>query len=251
MQDVKRRSGLKGRSAVRLILRVEGLDVQLYRKDIKHMHLAVKPPRGTVNLSIPRSVSDEEARSVIVHKLEWIRTQQAKLANREGRSDRAIETGASHFFWGRRYRLTVAETSGKEGVRVHDQSTIELRVGPERDRAGRAEIMAAWYRRSLEDYISAYLPKWEKRMGVSSSKILIRKMKTKWGSCNIKSRRINLNLELASKPESCLEFVIVHELCHLLEAGHGKRFNKLMDGFLPGWREQKAILDATVLAETE
>lgn len=249
MRDARGKAGASGRPTGPTILRVGGLDVHLRRKDIKHIHLSVKPPRGLVNLSIPRSVGDEEARSVVLRKLAWIRAQQAKLANREGRSDSEVETGAMHYFWGKRYRLRVVEAKGKEGGRLLDPETIELRVRPGRDRQGRAEILAAWYRRSMEETVAACLPGWEKRMGVSSSKILMRKMKTKWGSCNVKSRRINLNLELARKPEACLEFVIVHELCHLLESGHGKRFYRLMDGFLPEWRSVKAMLDAAVLAD--
>ena len=225
------------------VLVVDGLEVLLLRKDIKNVRITVKPPKGSVILSAPRFLGEEEALRILASKKDWIRAQREKFAGRGNPQAMDLATGEEIDFQGRRYLLKVVETAGEPGILDADGTTLELRVKPGSDRAVRIAVLEEWYRKSMDKSVAVYLRKWERIMKVASSKIVIRRMKTKWGSCNTRSGRINLNLELIRRPPACLEFVIVHELCHLLEDGHGKRFYKFMDKFLPDWKRRKAVLN--------
>ncbi|MCC7362081.1 MAG: M48 family metallopeptidase [Anaerolineales bacterium] len=215
---------------------VAGLVVDVVRKDIKHLHLAVYPPAGRVRVAAPLRLDDEAVRLAVVSRLGWIRQQQAKFAEQERETEREYLSGESHYFQGARYRLNVIYQAGRPGVAVRNNRMLDLIVRPGSDRAQRERVMLEWYRQQLKDELARLVPRWEQAIGVTATQVGVKQMKTKWGTCNTRARRLWLNLELAKKPARCLEFVLVHELVHLLERHHNAQFQGLMDRHLPQWR---------------
>ncbi|RMH19665.1 MAG: M48 family peptidase, partial [Gammaproteobacteria bacterium] len=203
---------------------VNGQEVLIVRKDIKNMHLAVYPPEGKIRVAAPYAIDDETIRLAVISRLGWIRKQQKNFENQERQSPREMVSGESHYFAGRRYRLKVLEKAGRSSVRIIGTSFIELTVPPGTDRDTRERILERWYRRQLRRLIPGLLAKWEPIIGVQVKEVRIKKMKTRWGTCNIEAGRIWLNLELMKKPSQCLEYILVHELVHLLERHHNDRF---------------------------
>ncbi len=229
-------------------IRVGGLSVQIVRKSIKNLHLGVYPPHGRVRVAAPLAVSDEAVRLAVIGKLGWIRKQQARFPAQPRQSEREMVSGESHYFLGRRYRLRVVEHLGPGRVVPGNGSTLELRVRREAGAADRERVLQRWYRQHLRELIPPLLAKWEARLGVRAAAWGIKKMKTKWGACNPDARRIWLNLELAKKPAQCLEYLIVHELAHIVERQHNERFISLMDDHLPDWRHRRKELNAAPLS---
>lgn len=224
-------------------INVNGFEVEVVRKDIKHLHLAVYPPHGRIRVAAPLRVNDDSVRLAVITKLSWVKRQQAKFAAQERESAREYLSGESHYFEGARYLLNVEEHAGPPRVVIQNRNRIDLFVRPRSNRSQRERIMTAWYRAHLKQAIPPLLAKWEKIVGVQVAMWGIKQMKTKWGTCNIKARRIWLNLELAKKSPLCLEYVLVHELVHLHERLHNERFIALMDQFLPKWRLLRAELN--------
>lgn len=231
-------------------LTVSGLEVRVTRKDIKNLHLAVYPPDGQVRISAPRSMSEDALRLAVVTRLGWIRRQQARFAAQERQSEREMVGGESHYVWGVRYRLQVEEADSPPRVQVGG-SKLFLRVRPGTSPEKRLAILNAWYRAELKARIPMLIEKWLPVVGVKLSAWGVKRMKTRWGTCNTAQKRIWLNLELAKKPPQCLEYVLVHELVHLLERRHNDRFRELMDGFLPLWRQYREDLNRYPLAHEE
>lgn len=225
--------------------------VDIVRKDIKNLHLAVYPPNGRVRVAAPLLVDDEAVRLAVVSKLGWIRRQQLKFAEQERQSEREYVSGESHFFQGKRYLLNVIYQEGSPKVSVRNNTKIDLFVRPGSNISQRERVMLAWYRRELKLAIPPLLTKWETIIGVDAVEWGIKKMKTKWGTCNIEARRIWINLELIKKPIHCLEYIIVHELVHLLERHHNDRFKEYMDSFLPSWRLLRDELNREPLAHAD
>ncbi|WP_024329382.1 MULTISPECIES: M48 family metallopeptidase [Thioalkalivibrio] len=232
-------------------IEVSGISVEIRRKAIRNLHVGVYPPDGKVRVAAPAHLDDEAVRLAIVSRLGWIRRQQQAFARQVRESAREMVTGESHHFGGRRYRLDVVERSGNPRVRVVNNSTLELQVRPGADRAARQQTLDRWYRRQLKARIPELLAAWEPVVGVVVSDCRIKRMKTRWGSCNIEARRVWLNLELAKKPPGCLEYILVHEMVHLLERHHTERFRALMDQYMPDWRLRKDALNETPLAHEE
>ena len=227
-------------------LDVRGVPVEVIRKNIEHLYVGVHPPDGQVRVSAPLRFDEDAIRLAVVSRLGWIRRQQARFARQEPQSERELVTGESHWFEGRRYRLDVIEQAGgPPDVRLRGNTTLELRVRPGAGRDARAAVLDRWYRDRLEERLPALTAEWEPRIGVAVRELRIRKMKTRWGSCNMAARRIWLNLDLARKPVSCLEYVLVHEMVHFHERLHNRRFYGLMDRFLPGWRLRRDELNRT------
>ena len=160
-------------------------------------------------------------------------------------------SGESHYFEGRRYRLDVLEHDGRQGVCLPNRTTMELRVRPGTGREKREEILERWYRERLRGRVPALLEKWEPKLGVQASEVRIKKMKTRWGTCNSEAGRIWLNLELAKKPLPCTEYIVVHELAHLVERNHDVRFRNLMDRSLPQWNLYRDQLNQAPLAHAD
>jgi predicted metal-dependent hydrolase len=227
---------------------VSGLPVQIVRKGIKNLHLGVYPPHGRVRVAAPMTVTDEAVRLAVVGKLGWIKRQRARFAAQPRQSEREMVRGESHYFLGARYRLRLIRSSGAASIMLRNKTSMELHVRPDATVEQRVEVLHQWYRQQLRDLIPPLLKKWEKALGVRAAEWGIKKMKTKWGSCNSAARRIWLNLELAKKPAQCLEYVIAHELAHLIERHHNERFIAILDKHLPHWRVSRGELNASPLS---
>jgi predicted metal-dependent hydrolase len=216
--------------------------VDVVQKDIKNLHLSVFPPSGKVKIAAPERMNIDTIRIYVISKLDWIRKQQAKLKAQEREAPRDYLTRESHYFMGKRYLLKVIERDAAPAV-ILKQRTIDLYVRPGSDRGKKLEVLDSWYRQQLKDMIPDYISKWEKKMEVSVAEFAVKKMRTKWGTCNASAARIWLNLELAKKPSQCIEYIVVHEMTHLLERSHNARFVAYMDKFLPQWRQHKDELN--------
>ena len=230
---------------------MRGIPVEVVRKDIKNLHLGVYPPAGRVRVAAPLWLDDEAIRLAVVSRLAWVRRQRAGFARQERQSEREFVSGESHYFAGRRYRLDVVERDAPPSARVKNNSWLELSVRPGADLQTREAVLHRWYRRRLRDEVPRLVARWEPKFGVPVAEVRIRRMKTRWGSCNPDARRIWLNLELAKKQPSCLEYVFVHEMAHLIERHHNERFHALMDQHLPQWRIRRAELDRAPLAHED
>lgn len=227
---------------------VSGIRVQIERKDIKNLHLGVYPPNGRVRVATPLAVSNDAVRLAVVGKLGWIRRQQTQFANQPRQSAREMVNGESHYFLGHRYRLRVHEQPGKQGVAVRGLSTLDLFVNPGRNTSQREAVLLRWYRQQLNALVAPLVAQWEATLGVQTNAWGIKRMKTKWGSCNPTSKRVWFNLELAKKPVQCLEYIVAHELAHLLERHHTERFRALLDQHLPAWTQHRDRLSQQPLA---
>lgn len=223
--------------------------MEVVRKKIKNFHLAVYPPDGAVRVAAPLQTSNENVRLAVISKLSWIKRRQAEFERQPRQSERLFVAGESHYFQGRRYILDVSESFEKPGLCLRGNSRMLLSVRPGTSWDVRARIASEWYRAHLKQQIPSLLGKWQPIVGKEVDGWRIQKMKTKWGSCNISSRRILLNLELAKKPSECLEYIIVHELVHLHERQHNENFRALMDRFLPSWRARRDLLNRQPLAQ--
>jgi predicted metal-dependent hydrolase len=228
-------------------LTVSGIKVEVVRKDIKNLHLGVYPPLGRVRVAAPLVVNDEAVRLAVIDKLGWIKRQRAKFAEQPRQSQREMVSGESHYVLGRRYRLRVHEVDAPARVALRGIASLDLFVRPGTSVEQREAVLMRWHRDQLNALIPPLLEKWQPIIGVQAADWGIKKMKTKWGTCTPKARRIWFNLELAKKPAMCLEYIAVHELVHLLERNHTDRFTALMDKFLPNWRVCRETLNAGVL----
>lgn len=232
-------------------IEVSDIAVEIVRKDIKNLHLGVYPPDGRVRVAVPLHVDDETVRLAVIPRLGWIRKRQQTFAQQDRQSQRELVSGESHYVQGRRYRLHVIEHNGPAAVILRNNQIIELRIRPGTGRKKREEVLHRWYRRRLQEMIPVLLARWQPRVGVEVAAWGIKRMKTRWGTCNVEARRIWLNLELAKKPLSCLEYILVHEMVHLLERHHNERFRQLMDDLMPSWRLHRDELNRAPLAHEE
>jgi predicted metal-dependent hydrolase len=222
-------------------IKIGELYIDIVRKDIKNVHLSVHPPNGRVSMSAPLNTRLEVARAYALSKLFWIRRQQERMIGQLRETPRELINRETHYIWGRRYLLKVVSTDDKQQV-TQDHKNIYLFVKPGCTKAKRAELLYEWQKSLLHDFIWKTLPKWEKTLGVTAN-ACFQKMKTKWGSCNHKSGNIRLNTELVKKPKDLVEYVIVHELCHLIEHTHSEKFVSLLNKHYPSWREARMELN--------
>ena len=218
------------------------ISIAMTRKEIKHVHLSVHPPSGRVTLVAPTATRPEVARAYAVSKLGWIRDQQAKLLGQARETPREFVGRESHFLWGRRYLLSVREEEVKPAVRISHRR-ITLTVRPGSDRAKRAAVMHEWHKSLLHDAVPEVIRRWERKLSVELAGYFLQRMKTKWGSCNHRARNIRLNTELVRKPKDLLEYVVVHEMLHLIAPNHSEQFLALMNRYYPAWREARAELN--------
>ncbi|EGR1308647.1 M48 family peptidase [Vibrio cholerae] len=228
-------------------IEVGSITIQLNRKAIKNLHISVLPPDGRVRVSAPESMTETAIRMAVISRIPWIKKQQSDFAKQPRQSDREMVSGECHYLWGRRYRLNLIERSGKHEIKL-GRGRLHLYVNPATTLENKALVMNSYYRDALKARIAELLPVWEDKIGVTSADWGVKKMKTKWGSCNIQTKRIWLNLELAKKPPECLEYILVHELVRLLERNHNERFKGYMDKLLPDWRERRDLLNRMPLA---
>lgn len=218
------------------------LQVEVVRKPIKHVHLSVYPPHGRVRISAPEGMALDTIRLYAITKLGWIKSQQSKILAQEREMPREYLDRESHYVWGKRYLLKIIETQDAPAIK-RKHSTLELHSRPGSTEAKRAGLLEAWYREQIKAAVPALLGKWQPLMGVNASRLHVQRMRTKWGSCNPATGLIRLNTDLAKKPPQCLEYILVHELTHLLEPTHNARFQSLLDGFMPHWRQVRAELN--------
>jgi predicted metal-dependent hydrolase len=218
------------------------VSIAVTRKDIKNVHLSVHPPHGRVTLSTPRTTRLEVARAYAISRLGWIRDQQKKLAGQARETPRKFVNRESHYLWGRRHLMTVVYRDTKPSVTL-DHKRITLTVRPGSDAAKRAEVIHAWHKALLHEAVPTLIQKWERKLKVEVSGYFLQRMKTKWGSCNHRAGHIRLNTELVRKPTDLLEYVIAHEMVHLIEPTHSDRFIGILAKHYPTWREARAELN--------
>ncbi len=223
--------------------------VEVVKKDIKNIYLSVYPPAGRVRISAPLRMNLETIRVFAISKLGWIKQQQKKLRQQQRETPREYLDRESHYVWGKRYMLNVIEKDEAPGVNLK-HSKMHLRVRPGTSEDKKQAIVDRWYRAQLKKAVPSLIAKWEPLIGVEVERFFVQKMKTLWGSCSPASKSIRLNTDLARKPPECLEYIVVHEMVHLLVPGHGDRFTALMDRYLPGWGLVRQTLNEAPLAHT-
>jgi predicted metal-dependent hydrolase len=231
-------------------LTVRGIGIDVVYKDIKHLHIGVYPPLGRVRVAAPRRLRDDDVRLAVIQRLAWIKQQQQQFQTAERQSAREMVSGESHYVWGVRYRLRVVERPGRAHVEL-DGERLLLYVPAGLDTPARLVVLQRWQRAQLRQRIPALIAQWEPAVGRTVPKWSVRRMRTKWGSCNRKTGHLWFNLELAKKHPGCLEYIVVHEIAHLVERGHGDRFTALMDQLLPDWRARRDALNRAPLADED
>jgi len=227
------------------------LMVETVRKDIKNIHLGVYPPNGRIRVAAPLKTSDESVRLLVISKIPWIKKQQSRFMAQERQTKREYISGESHYFLGKRYLLNVIDIEPIPRIEIKRKAHIHMYVKPNSTLKHREKLLEDWYRSEIKKQIALLLEKWSKIIGVRVNKVSVRKMKTKWGTCNTASKRILLNLELAKKPAHCLEYVFVHEMIHILEKKHSDKFMTKMDSFMPNWKQLKQELNKSPLSYSE
>jgi predicted metal-dependent hydrolase len=218
------------------------LDIEVAFKDIKNVHLSVHPPAGRVSISAPRRMNRDTVRVFAIAKLDWIRRQQKKIREQEREPEREYLDRESHYVWGKRYLLQVVERDEPPAIEL-TPSRFRLFVRPDSPLERREAFVDAWYRQQIRQAVPALIAKWEPLMDVQVERFFVQRMKTRWGGCNPATRSIRLNTDLARKPRECLEYILVHEMCHLLEPTHNGRFIALMDRFMPRWQFHRDALN--------
>jgi predicted metal-dependent hydrolase len=209
------------------------------------MHLYVKPPNGYVTVSAPLSMSDMSIERFVRTKASWIKTQVAKFENQPRQSEREFVSGETLFVWGKQYYLQTL-FSNKNSLAFSGDNAV-LTVRNESTPEQRNAYVNEWYRNILKQEIAKVLPKWEEKTGLVASGWQTKYMTTRWGTCNTKTGKLWFNLQLAKKTPDCLEYVVLHELIHLIEKHHNEHFISLMDSYMPMWREVKATLNGQTL----
>ncbi len=223
-------------------IKLGDISVDVVLKDIKNVHLSVYPPTGRVRISAPKRMSIDTIRVFAISKLDWIKQQQTNLRKQERETARDYVDRESHYVWGKRYLLTISESDEPPSIEL-THSRMLLRVRPRTDEDKRQALVEEWYREQLKEAVPPLLARWQPLPAVRVERFFVQRMKTKWGSCNHKARTIRLNTELAKKPAECLEYIVVHELLHLLEPTHNARFLELMNRFMPKWQFHRQVLN--------
>lgn len=222
--------------------------MEVVRKDIRNLHLAVYPPAGRVRIAVPNHIGDDAVRLAVIDRLAWIRREQERFAAQPRQPERRYVSGESHYHLGKRYNLEVDEIDAPPRVSFLSKTKMHLSVRPGATIDMRREVLERWYRSELREVVAPLVESWQSELGVEAADWKVRHMRTKWGSCGSDTRRILFNTELAKKPVPAVEYIVVHELVHLLERGHGERFTAILDEHLPDWRQRRDLLNAAPLA---
>lgn len=230
---------------------INDIEIEVIKKNIKNVHLSVHPPAGRVRLAAPENMDEEAIRLFAISKLSWIKKQRKEFDTQERQSVREFLSGESHYFMGSRYLLNVIESSEKQRVELRNKKYMDLYVRLGHTKEKRERIVSQWYREELKRLIPEYIEKWEDTIGVTVNEWGVKLMKTKWGTCNEQDKRIWINLELAKKNPRCLEYIIVHEMVHLLERHHNDRFKAYMDEFLPNWKSIRDELNEMIYESSQ
>lgn len=230
---------------------VSGIEVQIIRKDIKNLHLAVYPPDGRVRVAAPRKTTEENVRLAVISKLAWIKRQQDDFKNQPRQSERKYISGECHYFLGNKFKLELIEGAGNHEIKFLKSGKLKMFVRPATSIELKDKLLTEWYRSELKKVIPELLEKWQPKVGKEPTAWGIKKMKTKWGSCNTETGSIWLNLELAKKPFECLEYLLVHELIHLHERNHNERFKNMLNDLMPDWKSRRDLLNRSPLAHED
>ena len=228
-------------------IHVSNLMIDTIRKDIKNMHLGVYPPSGRIRVAVPLKTNDETIRLFVISKMPWIRKQQLKFLEQERQTQREYVAGESHYFLGNRYRLNIIHADTQPKIEIRKKTHIDLYIRADTTTQKREAIFEEFYRSELRKLVPSLLERWQKKVGVRVNEVKIKKMKTKWGTCNPEDGRIWLNLELAKKTLCCIDYVFVHELIHLIEKKHSERFIQVLKSALPHWQYNKDELNKQAL----
>ena len=232
-------------------IQVGEISIDIVKKDIKNLHLGVYPPDGRVRIAAPLRLKDDAIRVFAVSKLAWIKKKQANYRAQERQSKREYVSRESHYYEGKRYLLKVIYQDAPPCVEIRNKTHIDLYVRPGANREQRKKVMTEWYRAQLKKKIPDIVEQWQKVIEVNVDDWGVKQMRTRWGTCNQKAKRIWINLELAKKPTHCLDFIVVHEMVHLLEKNHNDQFKAYMDEFIPQWRKYKEELNQSVLSHDD
>jgi predicted metal-dependent hydrolase len=231
-------------------LNLGGVAIDVMFKDIKNVHLSVYPPRGRVRIAAPRRMRLDTVRVFAISKLGWIKQQQRKLQEQDREPQREYLDRESHYVWGKRYLLKVSESENPPTIELKGNRML-LQLRPGADKQKRHHLVEEWYREQIKKLVPGLIAKWERRMGVKVARFSVQRMKTKWGSCNPDRLSIRLNTDLAKKSRECLEYIIVHEMAHLLVRRHDERFRGLMDRHFPSWEHVRQTLNHSPLAHAD
>ncbi|MFE0202538.1 M48 family metallopeptidase [Streptomyces sp. NPDC058985] len=237
-------------STANACLTIRGIDVDVIYKNIKNLHIGVYPPLGRVRVAAPHQLDDDQVRIAVIQRLPWIKEQREQLQSASRQSTREMVTGESHYVWGVRRRMKIVERPGRAHFEL-DGERLLLYVPAGTSAQRRRELLDQWYREQLRHAVPTLIAKWEPILEVSVSRWSIKRMKTKWGSCNRETGHIWFNVELAKKPPACLEYIVVHEMAHYLQRHHDDRFTKLMERSIPNWRSLRDQLNNAPLAEEQ
>jgi predicted metal-dependent hydrolase len=235
---------------MKVALEIGDVSIDVVRKDIKNVHLSVHPPVGRVTITAPDHISLDAIRVFAIAKIGWIKRQQKSLRAQEREPARELLNRESHYVWGERYLMQVVEIDAPPAVQIKHKRLI-LQTRPDWSTPRRQEFLDSWYREQVKAEVSPLLDRWERIIGVKVARVFVQHMKTKWGSCNAVAGNIRLNTELAKKPRECLEYIVVHELVHLLEPTHNDRFTGLMDKWMPKWRAHQQLLNSLPVKHEE
>ena len=230
---------------------INELAVKVIRKRIKNLHLAVYPPDGWVRIAVPEIIDDEAVRLAVISKFGWIKRQIKSFENQPRQSARELITGESHYYLGKRYLLDVSHTDKKPAVDLKNKKTLTLLINETTSLEQREQLLMDWYRKEMKRLLPGIIRKWEIKSELKVDAFGIKRMKTKWGSCNPSQKRIWLNLELIKKPINCLEYIVVHEMVHLLERAHNDKFFVHMDRIMPQWRTFRDDLNRSPLSHED
>lgn len=232
------------------ILEVAGIEMEVEHKDIKNVHLSVYPPEGRVRIAAPKRMRMETIRVFVISKIDWIRQQKAILKSQERETPREYTERESHLLWGERYLLHLVEADTIPSITTKGKQLI-MQVRPDTSIDKREELLASWYRERVRERAAELIVKWEPKLGVSVNQLFIQTMKTRWGGCKPERGNIRLNTELAKKPPVCLEYIVVHEMLHLIEPTHNDRFRSLLKKHLPTWKAARDLLNCLPVKHEE
>lgn len=236
---------------INIVLHLGNIEATVVRKPVKNLHLSVLPPSGRVRVTAPIRMSDEAIRTMLAGRIPWIKKQQNKFVGQIRQTKREYVSGETHYYLGKPYRLNLVHDDATPVTILKGKNKIILQVRPGSTLAKREEIITEWYRKELKIISADLTEKWQKKIGVQAQFLAIKKMKTRWGTCNNKTGKILINLELAQKPLVCLEYVIVHELLHLIEKKHNDVFISLLSKYIPKWRSIKEVLNRFPVSHAE
>jgi len=233
------------------LLQVGGIEAVVLYKPVKNLHLNVLPPVGKVRVTAPQNMNDDAIRTFLATRISWIKKMQAKFKGQERQTPREYVSGETYYYFGKKFKLEVCEIEARPNVEIKGKTKIFLNIRPKTSVLKREEIIQNWYRDELRKFLGVAIDKWEKKIGIKTDSWGIRRMKTRWGTCNHKKKNIWLNLELVKKPESCIEYVVLHELLHFIEEKHSDKFTGLLNKYMPKWKSEKEELNRLILSHEE